>query len=239
MTQFPVLKEMLLEFDDDMFSGVKQVLQDTNVMWGKKGDEDNADIEKARKSAASRLPPALAQDAKEAIESYMASMLPNLSAPADIDRMMRDVNRKNSKAISLALREISNPNKGKIITLGDRLLKKMGDLGIITRLHEKELEMQLKLATPRLKRETTTFVSQNVAQYSKLLMLDAKLGFDDSAALRQLTGLLAETTDGNGITKVDIIDHTIGMLSVIRANCEKAAARVLPPAVDPTPPATP
>jgi hypothetical protein len=192
--------------------------------------------EKARKNAASRLPPALAQDAKEAIESYMASMLPNLSAPADIDRMLRDVNRKNSKAIHLALREISNPNKGRIITLGDRLLKKMGDLGIITRQHEKELEAQLKLAIPRLKRETTTFVSQNVAQYGKLLMLDAKLGFDDSTALRQLTDLLAKTTDGNSITKLDIIDHTIGMLSVIRANCEKAAARVTPP--EPEPPAS-
>jgi hypothetical protein len=260
MAQFPVLKEMLLEFDDDMFSGVKQVMSDTNHMWGKKDkDDDNnpevkaagageagaAEIDKKRKAAASKLNAAKKQILQTRVKEFVGDLFEDLNNPSRATQtLMLAVDAANKKAASLTLHDIGLPVHGKIALAGKHLLLTFTRKGFISEQDKQHLLTTLNSRAPaKLTPDVIEFFNKNSGSFSRAIHLDDRLGLDYDQLYTQLYNIVvAGTKDAEADVKKAVAKRIILGLVAAQRSCMLAVNKIEATEANPDPsqpPATP
>jgi len=233
--KFPVLKEMLLlEDDEDIAAGIKQVLGDIRNKWGNSGRSSD----KMRNAALKKLSPAQRAKVTEQVHLFFDSLLADISRPPNYQQLLRMlVTADEAVAVASVFSVIANPKEGKIQHIVDLFVNAAEHQGIIDTDVADRLRKTIRSDVDRPpSTDTVSFFKENATFFKRVLDLDEQLGIDADAGAGLLTRKLAATTDTAKGSRRDAVIRTVNGLQRIRLYCDRTVGMLKAEALARRPP---
>jgi hypothetical protein len=199
--EFPTLKQFLREDEDDIFAGVRGVIQDIRNAWT---GGSRQKVERSRASAYKKLDDSGKAKLSKVINVFILSMLENLNAKPNFGTVTNVLNsRQEAEVAGLVFVDLANPvapEQCKLYDMARNFLHYAVIDGVITQDRSELLLKQVIAPTDRgVGPDVVTLFNQNAEFFKRVFALDQELMMhpNDGANLlhKKLGGTESQGTD--------------------------------------------
>ena len=220
--KFLTLKQFLQEGEDDMFVGLKNVINDVATAWSGGSREK---VEKQRIASLKQLTPAQLAILTRNVNQFISQTLQNLGTPPNYELVTGAINTtKEAKAAVAVFLDLANSKdnlaaaaQSKIADLARGFLHSATSSGIISKEEQKRLFDQIISRTDRLPgSKVVQLFAEHHEFFKRVFTLDPQLGLHPAAGSELLNRMLSNTPEAN---RKDAIVHVANGLQRFRFVC--------------------